>query len=103
MRALFSSIPIALLVIAAAGEEDFKRCYAGDYVSCRCGADSFGYAQCNTVDAFGPCVCDGTTPGIDAGHPEAGSEAGAPVACKPNTGTKQYFDDCAANEECASC
>jgi hypothetical protein len=49
---------------------DAPQCFAGDYRGCTCGAAN-GYQACDVAqDAYGPCVCDGTTPG--AVRPDAG-------------------------------
>ena len=69
MRVLAVAIAILIVVAAiAACDEDFKKCYEGDYVACSCGGSSFGYARCDAHEKFAACVCDGTTPGLDGGH-----------------------------------
>lgn len=46
-------------------------CYAGEYAGCTCDNGAVGYAACDPVrNAWGACVCDGTTPGIDASSEE---------------------------------
>lgn len=48
---------------------DRPTCYDGDYEACPCGdAGNTGLAMClPSHDGYGACVCDGSTPGLDAG------------------------------------
>ncbi len=58
---------LLVAVIGACGE-DFKACYAGDHIGCPCPNGGWGYAACSPAGDYVNvrCVCDGTTPGIDA-------------------------------------
>ncbi|MCW5815152.1 MAG: hypothetical protein KIT84_29265 [Labilithrix sp.] len=92
--------PAVVVAAAAACDEDYKACYEGDYVACTCGGDTLGYARCNANERFDACVCDGTTPGLDAGR-ESGAVA---PACVPDAGVvRKYFEECTSNEECETC
>lgn len=74
---------LVLLVLAwrcVACVKDRPECYAGEYAGCTCGNGAPGYAACDPArDAWGTCVCDGTTPGVDASseEPLEGSAADA--------------------------
>lgn len=73
----------ALTVAAAlpACRTDYPVCHADDYAICTCadGSASYGYQRCLADESgYGACVCDGTTPGLDAG---CGGNTG--VACAP--------------------
>lgn len=68
MRVLAIAIPLLVIAAIAACDEDYKTCYEGDYVACSCGGKTFGYARCNDRATYDSCVCDGTTPGLDAGN-----------------------------------
>jgi len=90
MRGALLSVVVVLVALAC--DEEFAPCYPGDFVGCACASGARGYAAC-TNETYGACVCDGVTPGLDAGRD-------ATATCG---GTKPLFDDCAANAECASC
>jgi hypothetical protein len=62
---------VVLLIIIATHatlgcDEEYKTCYPGDYLGCTCPNGQPGFAACAN-EAYGQCVCDGTTPGLDAG------------------------------------
>jgi hypothetical protein len=115
------SRPIVVLVamlavarIAAGCEEDFKECYAGDYLGCTCENGRTGYAACSAQSdyASSQCVCDGTTPGVDASRPDTGSDAaldastGDAASCAGDAGDagrKKLFEPCTAADECEGC
>lgn len=80
MRAL-GALTIVVAVVVACGE-DRPPCYRGDFVGCNCANGAYGYSACtDTEDGYGACVCDGTTPGLDAGPPrDAAGEAAAKLA-----------------------
>ncbi len=85
-------VVFAVVVLVVACTTDRPTCYAGEYVGCACDAGVGGYAVCRPeIDGYGPCVCDGTTPGIDAGPADAPVEAAA---------TKGFLEPCTTNEEC---
>lgn len=66
----------AVLVAACAGDE--PPCRAGDYVGCTCNDGAHGYAACRPdIEGYGSCVCDGTTPGLDAGPRDASTDVDA--------------------------
>jgi hypothetical protein len=84
---------VALGGIVACGER-FPTCYEGDHRACTCGGASEGYQACLPAeDAYGPCVCDGVTPGADA---SALADAGDP----PPSGKRGFLEPCATNEDC---
>jgi hypothetical protein len=73
---------LALVAAALACVKSSKPCYLGDYNGCLCADGGYGYQACApSEDGFGTCICDGTTPGLDAGVDaapprEAGSGGG---------------------------
>jgi hypothetical protein len=92
MRVFVVTAPLLLLLATLACDEDFARCYPGDFLGCTCANGQQGYAAC-TAGAYGACTCDGSTPGLDAGVREAGTCGGS----------KALFEDCGSSDECASC
>jgi hypothetical protein len=110
MRLVFlASAVVAAIVVIGACDEDFQECYQQDLISCTCANGALGYAKCQngTYGQFS-CVCDGTEPGIDAGHPDAAvPEAAAPIVCIPDAGPdgslKKDYELCAVPEECEGC
>lgn len=92
------SVPLAmLLVLPAACREDGPVCYEGDFSACSCAGAALGYRACVAADqSYGPCICDGTTPGLD-GSFEASSDANsAPTSKLP------FMSKCTTNDECES-
>jgi hypothetical protein len=80
--ALVASLVVAL-AIAACGE-DQPTCFAAEYAACSCSVAASGYQQClASEDGYGPCVCNGRTPGVDAGAgtgaPRDGGDGAAEV------------------------
>lgn len=95
---VLAAVASALLAIAAC-QEDFQDCYGQDLVACSCSNGDPGYAKCGPGGTYAgsACVCDGTTPGIDAG---ACTRPGGPDA----SGTfKKDFEPCATADECEGC
>jgi hypothetical protein len=87
---------IAVLTVAACGEEQ-PACFVGEYRSCACATGAAGYQRCVSSDGYGACVCDGTTPGVDASAlPEASVDAGSDAGLLP------FLSACQTNEQCAS-
>ena len=113
MRALLVLIAVASVVlVSAACGEDFKDCYGDDLISCTCEGGALGYAKCGPSGDYksSPCVCDGSTPGVDAGKSDAGDAGDASDAvCTRDGGVtdsgafKQDFEPCAAADECDGC
>jgi hypothetical protein len=104
----------AIVVLASAScDEEYKECYPGDFLGCSCANGAVGYAACSPSGSFTStaCVCDGTTPGIDGGAPDARSDdaeaepdaATCALDAGPDAGLKKYAESCARNEECESC
>ncbi|MFO0742557.1 MAG: hypothetical protein U0270_42180 [Labilithrix sp.] len=100
-------LPASVIVAIAACGEDFEDCYGEDLIACTCAGGVPGYATCANGSYRGsPCVCDGTTPGIDAGKDSGTSEAGA---CTREAGVddsgalKKDFEPCANADECEGC
>ena len=98
---------IAALALGAllACASDRPTCYAGDAVGCTCAGNLHGYQVCNAGgDGYGACVCDGTTPGLDASAPPSTPAVdAAPEASVVDGGTKtEFLAPCATGEECAS-
>lgn len=59
---------MVVVAVVAACHDDEPPCHAGDHVACTCSSGATGYAAClPSQDGFGPCPCDGVTPGPDAG------------------------------------
>jgi hypothetical protein len=91
---------VALLIVAACAD-DQPACFAGDFRGCTCpgtGANASpapGYQACLGADGYGACVCDGTTPGLDASaFPADAGDAGADSALIP------FMSPCDTNEQC---
>ncbi len=114
MRAsvLVVAVAIGITVTTLGGcDEDYEECYPGDYQSCDCAGGAFGYAACSPAGDFrsATCVCDGTTPGVDAGDgrsPErSANDGGACVADDGGVdgGRRGYAEACSAAGDCASC
>jgi hypothetical protein len=95
--------------IAVSCGEDFEDCYGSDYLGCACPDGGWGYAKCSPLGDFvtATCVCDGTTPGVDAGEVDAGepdaAEGTDAGGCTVDAGDAGYFGLCASNTDCASC
>jgi hypothetical protein len=100
LRGALALVAVASVIVAvAACGEDFKDCYGEDLVSCTCAGGALGYAKCGPAGDYksSACVCDGTTPGVDAG------------ACTRDGGAtdsgafKKDFESCATANECDGC
>jgi hypothetical protein len=79
-----AALGIAVLVACSPA---YPTCYRGEYQGCTCPNAEHGYQACNvTEDGFQQCICDGTTPGVDAGV-----EASAGGA---------YMTTCGLNDAC---
>ena len=66
------SARVAFVITAAialgACHEDYPPCYRGDYSICTCGGTTYGYQACKADQSgYEACLCNGATPGIDAG------------------------------------
>lgn len=102
MRRLLVLSAIASLIIAmAACGEDFKDCYAGDLIACTCNGGATGYATCGASGDYksSACVCDGTTPGIDAG-PSLDAANDADAAGRPCTTDADCPNGCSMRGVC---
>ena len=85
----------ALLVVGPwACVDDPPACYEGDFVSCRCDAGGEGYAECQG-EAYGACVCDGSTPGLMTGSGGQGGGGGSGGAER-----LAYMSPCDEDEQC---
>lgn len=93
MRAVVLGFVASVIVAIAACGEDFKDCYGDDLVSCLCSDGAFGYAKCGPSGDFksSACVCDGTTPGVDAGK-DAALEASGGGPCHRDGGLDDAGD-----------
>lgn len=95
------ALAVALLTgVCGACFETEPACYAGDHRACACAvpAGARGYQAClEGGGGYAPCVCDGTTPGVDGSAPDAADD-GAPDA----TAKKELLAACEKNEDCAS-
>jgi hypothetical protein len=70
-RAAFVLSAVLLVVAVTACRDDAPTCYAGEYAACNCAGGARGYQIClASEDGYAACVCDGTTPGLDAGVAE---------------------------------
>lgn len=101
MRARIGAVVAVIVVsIAAACGEDRPPCYRGDFIGCTCDGGRHGYQACRDAeDGYAACVCDGTTPGLDASIADASqSEAEASA----DAGKLSLFSPCTTNEECDS-
>lgn len=109
MRVPRAALLVAILAggvifgLAASCAESFDDCYGNDYLGCACPDGGWGYAKCSPLGDFvtAICVCDGKTPGLDAGETPAGepAEAGGCV----DAGDGGYFAPCTSGEDCTSC
>jgi hypothetical protein len=91
-----AAVVLVVLVVLVACTTERPTCYAGEYVGCACDGGAHGYAICRPeIDGYGPCVCDGAAPGLDAGRRDALSDAGADA-------TRGFLEPCATNEECVT-
>lgn len=88
-------------------------CYAGDFRPCSCNGGGRGFQACRAStetdfegDEYGVCVCDGTTPGVDASatsRDAAGDvavDAGEPDATIADAGRLGFLAPCETNEQC---
>jgi hypothetical protein len=86
-RAVFVVVSVGSIAvcIAAGCTEEYKDCYGDDYVACLCAGGGAGYAKCSPLGDYKTvaCVCDGTTPGVDAGTADAEIDAGGDAASCP--------------------
>lgn len=94
---------VTLAIVACA--EDPPACYEGDYVGCACEPNTSGftrgYAVCRPeLGGYGTCICDGKTPGLDAGS--ASTDAASAVDVSVDAAKLALFAPCAKDEECAS-
>lgn len=102
MRALGAAVAIFILTIVVACGEDRPPCYRGDFVGCTCANGAYGYQACRDAeDGYAACVCNGTTPGIDASVADAARADAAPDALV-DAGKRALFASCTTNEECES-
>ncbi len=92
-----SVLVLVPLVLPAACREERAACYEGDFAACSCAEGKPGYRSCLAAEErFGPCVCDGTTPGIDGSFEDAvGSDVEAGSRAK-----LPFMSQCTTNEEC---
>jgi hypothetical protein len=70
---------VALGGAVVACAKDQPSCFPDEYQGCYCADGGLGYQACAaSQDGYAACVCDGTTPGLDAGPPprEAGTGDG---------------------------
>ncbi len=71
-------VSFVVATTSAACHEDQPACFVGEFAGCSCRPGVTGYQVClPSEEGYGTCVCDGKTPGIDAGR--AGT-VGAPDA-----------------------
>jgi len=92
-----SVLGLAVLVLPAACREDGPTCYAGDFAGCTCSGGALGYQACiASEERYGPCVCDGTTPGLDGSF-----EAAAPAEAGPSA-KLPFMSECTTDGECES-
>src|SRR5262249_33098848 len=79
-------------------------CFAGDYRACTCTGADRGYQKCRADgDDFEPCLCDGTTPGLDAGEDAGLPDASVDGAADASDGSARGFlEACNVSEDCAS-
>lgn len=74
---LLLASPILVMRLASACQNT-PACFEGDYVECRCIDETWGYAACDAkAEAFGECVCDGTTPGVGVDQVSGAASSGA--------------------------
>ncbi len=91
-----SMLMLVTLVLPAACREEGPVCYAGDFIACSCAGGGLGYQACVAADErYGPCVCDGTTPGLDGSFEAATADAG-PTEKLP------FMSQCTNDEQCES-
>ena len=92
-----SALLLAVLTLPAACREDVPACYEGDHTACTCAENRLGYQSCLAGEAkYGPCVCDGKTPGLDGSFEDLPDGSSAPDGMLP------FMSKCTANEQCES-
>jgi len=86
MRARAGAVLVAAVLAAlaiAACRDDQPTCFAAEYAACSCSATARGYQPClASEDGYGPCVCNGRTPGLDAGAGTGGHQDGGDGAAE---------------------
>ena len=92
------AVSLASLAFVVAGAwacgEAFPVCYEGDRRACSCAEGASGFQTCAPeLEAYGPCVCDGTTPGVDGSAP-------TPDAAPESSSKIGFLEPCLTNEEC---
>jgi len=92
-----------VVVSVAACGDDPPVCYAGDFRACTCLDATNGYQACRPAEnTYTPCRCDGTTPGVDPGPPEAGldEDGGDGGDGAIDAAPRKYMEPCKISQEC---
>jgi hypothetical protein len=101
-----AALAAAVASCCLACTEDRPACYVGEYVACSCVNGALGYAGCDPqIAGYGPCVCDGSTPGLDASTGvtvDASTNGDASASDASDAGRRPLFEACAANGDCES-
>jgi hypothetical protein len=114
-RWLLLVVALLCVAVAVACGKTFPLCKAGEFRACNCTDGSAGYQQCrDSEDDYKPCICNGGTPGLDAGVPLPKGDAGYLQPCKtggdcqsgicgsfPSRGDKCTIN-CTSSDQCAA-
>jgi hypothetical protein len=94
------AVATAATIALACNGNDEPSCYAGDSLACACEVATgtvSGYRACDVPRrAYGACLCDGTTPGVDA----AAVLPGPSVDAADASAKRAFLEACAADAEC---
>jgi hypothetical protein len=95
--AVLIALGVAVGIVVGCREQS-PVCYEGELQACTCAGSKNGYQQClQAEERYAACVCDGTTPGLDASVDA--SEAAADAASEASSKVA-FMGVCAKDEDC---